>query len=119
MSGRNIHHNIIITQEMVYVMNRMKGKKCFMSIKIDLEKAYDGLNWNFIMQCLDECKFPPKLTDIIKQCVTTPRFQLLWNGDKTNNFTSSCGIRQGPTLPISVCYLHGQVVTYNYRSSGS
>lgn len=28
-------------------MNRMKGKKSFMSIKIDLEKAYDRLNWSF------------------------------------------------------------------------
>lgn len=61
----NIHHNIIISQEMVHAMNRMKGKKAFMSIKIDLEKAYDRLNWNFIMQCLYESKFPPKLTNII------------------------------------------------------
>ncbi|GAU42748.1 hypothetical protein TSUD_77850 [Trifolium subterraneum] len=33
---------------------RMKGNKMFMSIKIDLEKAYDRLNWNFVEICLNE-----------------------------------------------------------------
>lgn len=70
-----------------------------MSIKVDIEKAYDRLNWNFIMQCLDECKFPPKLTNAIKHCITSSSFQLLWNSDKTNIFTPSRGIRQGD--PIS------------------
>ena len=42
--GRTIHHNIVVAQEMVHSMSRMKGNKMFMSIKIDLEKAYDRLN---------------------------------------------------------------------------
>lgn len=48
ISGRTIHHNIIVAQKMVHSMAKMKGKRMFMSIKIDLEKAYDHLNWNFI-----------------------------------------------------------------------
>jgi len=39
-----LHHNIIVAQEMVHSMARMKGNKIFMSIIIDLEKAYDRLN---------------------------------------------------------------------------
>ncbi|PNX89210.1 hypothetical protein L195_g045327, partial [Trifolium pratense] len=52
--GRTIHHNIVVAQEMVHSMAKMKGQKMFMSIKIDLEKAYDRLNWNFIEHCLAE-----------------------------------------------------------------
>ncbi|GAU36844.1 hypothetical protein TSUD_213680 [Trifolium subterraneum] len=52
--GRTIHHNIIVAQEMVHSMSKMKGNKCFMSIKIDLKKAYDRLNWNFVEECLAE-----------------------------------------------------------------
>jgi len=48
ISGRSIHHNIIVAQEMVHSMASMKGNKMFMSIKIDLEKAYDRLNWNLL-----------------------------------------------------------------------
>lgn len=38
----------------------MKGNKIFMAIKIDLEKAPDRINWNFVKNYI-ECKFPPKL----------------------------------------------------------
>ncbi|CAJ2645224.1 unnamed protein product [Trifolium pratense] len=96
--GRTIHHNIIVAQEMVHSMAKMKGKKMFMSIKIDLEKAYDRLNWNFVEQCLAESKFPPKLINIIHHCITTPSFKILWNGEKTDMFSPTRGIRQGDPL---------------------
>ncbi|CAJ2634326.1 unnamed protein product [Trifolium pratense] len=96
--GRTIHHNIIVAQEMVHSMAKMKGKRMFMSIKIDLEKAYDRLNWNFIENCMTECKFPSKLISIIHYCITSPSFRILWNGDKTDNFSPTRGIRQGDPL---------------------
>ncbi|CAJ2669949.1 unnamed protein product [Trifolium pratense] len=83
---------------MVHSMARMKGNKMFMSIKIDLEKAYDRLNWNFVENCLIECKFPHNLINIIKHCISSPSFKILWNGDKTDMFTPSRGIRQGDPL---------------------
>jgi hypothetical protein len=95
---RTIHHNIIVAQEMVYSMSRMKGNKMFTSIKIDLEKAYDRLDWNFVENCLKVCKFPPNLINIIQHCITSPSFKILWNGDKIDMFTPTRGIRQGDPL---------------------
>lgn len=94
--GRNIHHNIIISLEMVHAMNQIKRQNSFHVIKIDLKKkAHYILNWNFINQCLDECKFPPKLAIIIMQCITSSTFQILCNGDNRHCFDTSRGIRQG------------------------
>ena len=93
-----IHHNIIVAQEMVHSMAKMKGKKMFMSIKIDLEKAYDRLKWNFIEHCLEDCKFPPKLIQVIHHCISSPSYKIMWNGEKTDSFTPSRGIRQGDPL---------------------
>ena len=42
--GRQGTDNIIIAQEVIHKMHSMHGKKSFMAIKIDLEKAYDRLN---------------------------------------------------------------------------
>lgn len=42
--GQHITENIIIAQEVVHSMRRKMGKKCFMAIKVDLEKAYDRLS---------------------------------------------------------------------------
>jgi len=42
--NRIIHHNNIVVQELVHAMSKIKGEKGFLSIKIDLEKAYDHFN---------------------------------------------------------------------------
>lgn len=50
--------NMIITQEIIHTMSKKKGKIGFMAIKIDLEKAYDRLEWHFIRDMLNLYCFP-------------------------------------------------------------
>lgn len=64
-----------------------------MTIKVNLEKAYDRLSWNFIFETLVEANIPMNLTQIIMECVTTSRMNVLWNGDLTDEFKPSRGIR--------------------------
>ena len=47
----------------------MKGKKGFMSIKVDLEKAYDRLSWNFILDTLLDAGLPMILINVIMKCL--------------------------------------------------
>lgn len=39
--NRNIHENIVVAQELLHSMNKLKGNKEFFAIKVDLAKAYD------------------------------------------------------------------------------
>lgn len=41
--GRRGMDNIIIVQELIHSIGRFKGRKGYMAIKIDLEKAYDKM----------------------------------------------------------------------------
>lgn len=41
--------NIIISHEILHKFRGAKGKKAFMAWKVDLAKAYDQLQWDFIM----------------------------------------------------------------------
>ena len=54
--GSHITDNIILAQEIVHTMRRKTGKKGFMMIKIDLEKAYDKLP-PFIFNCCFKLNF--------------------------------------------------------------
>lgn len=50
--GRNITSNIIIYQKVLHTFRRKKGIFRDMLIKLDLEKAYDRLEWPFIKDTL-------------------------------------------------------------------
>ena len=63
--------NAIIVQELMHTMSKMKRRGRFMEIKIDLEKAYDRLEWSFIWDTLALFKFPNHLTSLIMSCVST------------------------------------------------
>ncbi|KAL4296940.1 hypothetical protein GQ457_12G000240 [Hibiscus cannabinus] len=75
--GRAITDNIIITQEVIHSMNKKKGIKGWMAIKIDLEKAYDRLEWGFIDDTLSDLGLPDSLCQMIMQCVSTVSTQIL------------------------------------------
>nr|KYP63874.1 Retrovirus-related Pol polyprotein LINE-1 [Cajanus cajan]KYP63887.1 Retrovirus-related Pol polyprotein LINE-1 [Cajanus cajan] len=63
--NRHTNDNIIITQEVIHSMNHKKGKKGWMAIKIDLEKAYDRLSWNFIKETLLDIGFPYNFVELV------------------------------------------------------
>ncbi|KAL9412228.1 hypothetical protein AB3S75_045787 [Citrus x aurantiifolia] len=70
-----------------------------MAIKVDLEKAYDRLSWEFIKETLEFVGLPTNFIRIIMECITSGSMQILWNGKLTESFKTSRGIRQGD--PIS------------------
>ncbi|KAK5825104.1 hypothetical protein PVK06_019908 [Gossypium arboreum] len=51
IAGRNITDNVIIAQEVIHSM-KSSSKRKWMTIKIDLEKAYDRVRWDFIKASL-------------------------------------------------------------------
>lgn len=55
--GKKGIDNAIIVQEIVHTLSRKKGRLGFMAIKIDLEKAYDLLEWSFIRDTLNFLSF--------------------------------------------------------------
>ncbi|KAL9419228.1 hypothetical protein AB3S75_037059 [Citrus x aurantiifolia] len=66
-----------------------------MAIKVDLEKAYDRLSWNFIHDTLQELNLPIGLINLIMACITTTRMNILWNGELTSEFSPCRGVDKG------------------------
>ncbi|KAH9751278.1 hypothetical protein KPL71_014228 [Citrus sinensis] len=96
--GRHITKNIVIAQEVVHSMRKKMDSTGFMAIKVDLEKSYDRLSWEFISDTLREARIPSDLIQVIMACITSTTMRVLWNGEATNEFSPSQGIRQGCPL---------------------
>ncbi|KAL5832772.1 hypothetical protein ACOSQ3_016446 [Xanthoceras sorbifolium] len=75
-----------------------KGKKGFIAWKIDLMKAYDKLQWGFIREVLTEIGIEGKMLELIMLCVISVEYKVVLNGELSEAFKPSCGIRQGDPL---------------------
>lgn len=98
VTGRNIYDNILIVQEVIHSMKRKTGKIGWMAIKIDLEKAYDRVKWDFVEDTLLQAGFSTTYTDRIMCCVRSSAMKVLWNGNVTESFYPTRGIRQGDPM---------------------
>ena len=76
-----------------------------MAIKLDLEKAYDRLEWSFIHRILQAFQFPPKILKIIMSCITSPNTAILVNRGALEPFEPMRGIRQGDPLSLYIFIL--------------
>ena len=96
--GRKGIDNAIIVQEIIHTLSKKRGKVGYMALKIDLEKAYDNLEWSFIRDMLIRFNFPLDIIDIIMSCIFTVSTSILFNGEALDPIYPSRGIRQGDLL---------------------
>lgn len=96
--GKQAADNIIIAQEVIHSMVKMKGKQGLIAIKIDLENAYDRIEWDFLEEVLQKVGFEDHLLQLIMYCTFELSLSILWNGTKHDSFQPLKGIRQGDPL---------------------
>lgn len=77
-----------------------------MLLKLDLEKAYDRVRWDFLEDTLKAARLPEMWTRWIMQCVTGPDMSILWNGERTEAFAPT-------VIPIFIRTLPGTSMPFN------
>ena len=64
-----------------------------MAIKIDIRKAFDFLDWNFLLDVLEAFGFCLQFRDWILTLFSSTRFSILLNGKVHGYFSCSRGVR--------------------------
>ena len=72
--------------------SRLKSGEPDVLCKLNMEKAYDHVDWNFLLHLLRRCGFGERW------CISSTRFLVLINGVPFSFFGSSHGVRQGDPL---------------------
>lgn len=84
IKGKQIMDAALIASECVDT--RLRGEEAGVMCKLDLEKAYDYVNWGFLLSILRQMRFGDKWIKWIEFCIKTVRFSILLNGEPVGFF---------------------------------
>ena len=96
IKGRQILDGILVANEVVD--DARSRKKELLLFKVDFEKAYDSIDWNYLEQVMIKMRFPTLWRKWITECVGTATTSVLVNGSPTEEFPLGKGLRQGDPL---------------------
>ncbi|RVW55071.1 LINE-1 reverse transcriptase-like [Vitis vinifera] len=96
VKGRQILDASLIANEVIDAWQKRKEKGLI--CKLDIEKAYDSISWDFLMKILRKLGFGSRWMEWIWWCISTAKFFVLVNGVPAGFFSSTKGLRQGDPL---------------------
>ncbi|KAL0290978.1 UNVERIFIED_CONTAM: hypothetical protein Sradi_7037500 [Sesamum radiatum] len=118
--GRSITDNILLAQELLAGYNQMRlPNRC--TLKVDIQKAYDSVEWDFLLEVLRLFNFPNQFIVLIDQCISTASFSVSINGSIHGFFKGGRGLRQGdpmsPYLFVLVMEIGNALLKYRVKQA--
>lgn len=88
-----------------------------MAVKLDMTKAYDRVEWNFIKEIMVQIGFGTKWIETIMKCVSSVSYSVVVNRFTSEKFCPSKGLRQVDPLSSFLFLFYGEGLSSLMRLS--
>ncbi|KAK9924951.1 hypothetical protein M0R45_033292 [Rubus argutus] len=97
--GRLISDNSLVAFEIAHFLKRKRERNVgYGALKLDMSKAYDRIEWNFLEASLIKLGFHQTWVNWIMRCIRTVSYSFILNGEPRGLIKPTRGLRQGDAI---------------------
>ena len=93
-----IKSSLIAFELMHFFKGKRYGRESYGALKMDISKAYDRMEWNYVSDVLDKMGFSTQWTSVIMHCITSVSYHIVHDGKELGPIMPTRGLRQGDSL---------------------